>query len=467
MNLARSLRDGWQDSVLRRSLTLTRADQSALSPRLVFFRLAPPASVKTKAGQVGRMACVALLVSCALLPKWQILPGAVPLFIRPEDLFLVLLLLCIFLAGKFLQASPMDRFVALFLLVVAISIMRGTIIGTVATPLTAILYLMKIVQYFMTFYAVLSLVESRADIASLVRVMIACAMAVALYALLEYWRPFPHPFHSAFFYYRGFERGLYYREANHMAAFLMFSAALCLGLTLEVRRRLVIAGLSVAFILMVVGMSLSYSRTAYVALASAVAVAVALRYRWRGWVSTLIILSGCIVFAPSETQRRLLTLPAALIGEDSSMIDRFGRAQKALSVVPEFPLLGVGVGARNRAFYENVYVWLISEAGIIGLLLYLVIIVQLYVVAVAVWRRHTEGWCRGFALGYVAGLTGLLMTGNTLVVFLLTRVATPFWFATGLLVWLWQKDLPDRESPAISKKRSGPSPTGPACITHT
>ena len=52
------------------------------------------------------------------------------------------------------------------------------------------------------------------------------------------------------------------------------------------------------------------------------------------------------------------------------------------------------------------------------------------------------GWKQGLAIGYLAGLTGLLIECNALVIFLLTRVAGVFWFVTALVVWLAMTTTP-------------------------
>ena len=82
------------------------------------------------------------------------------------------------------------------------------------------------------------------------------------------------------------------------------------------------------------------------------------------------------------------------------------------------------------------YLMLLAETGLAGLLSFLCIFAALFGLGITVLRSSRDGWTTGFAAGYLAGLVGLAFLGNTLIVFAVSRVAGPFWIVTALLVRL-------------------------------
>jgi hypothetical protein len=79
---------------------------------------------------------------------------------------------------------------------------------------------------------------------------------------------------------------------------------------------------------------------------------------------------------------------------------------------------------------------LLAETGVLGFGAFGLIMSALAWAAIDLYRTSTVPWVRGFAAGYLAGLTGLLVLGCTLVVFVLSRVAPTFWLLSGVLLWL-------------------------------
>jgi uncharacterized membrane protein len=109
----------------------------------------------------------------------------------------------------------------------------------------------------------------------------------------------------------------------------------------------------------------------------------------------------------------------------------------AAESIRQYPILGIGLGARERVFYENQFVLILSEMGIAGLAAFMVLMVQMFSVAGATFRAAGGDVIRGVAAGCIGGLCGLLIECNTMVVFLVSRVMGPFWVMMGILYGLY------------------------------
>jgi O-antigen ligase len=91
-----------------------------------------------------------------------------------------------------------------------------------------------------------------------------------------------------------------------------------------------------------------------------------------------------------------------------------------LEMVRDHPFVGVGLGqfASNITAYaelprnrdaHNAYLIIAAEIGIPGLLLFLIAVASLFWVTRRVYRRHPDHFVRATALGYLGGLSALLM----------------------------------------------------------
>ena len=126
------------------------------------------------------------------------------------------------------------------------------------------------------------------------------------------------------------------------------------------------------------------------------------------------------------------------------MSGRMTHYQLALQIFADYPLLGAGLASQPRVFYENFYMLLLADTGILGFSAFALLVTGLAWAAIDLYRSASQPWMRGFAAGYLAGLLGLLVDGCTVVVFLLSRVATPFWYLSGILLWLHHTHRGDR-----------------------
>jgi O-antigen ligase len=198
-------------------------------------------------------------------------------------------------------------------------------------------------------------------------------------------------------------------------------------------------------ILLVIFSSLSlalfwtYSRAAYAALLVSVLITASFRGK-RVLVATLVFLILFIfLLAPHAILERIYSSKIALLSpnyNESSVAYRVHQAKFALETVRQYPLFGIGLGARERVFYENQFIMFLSELGTVGFAAFFVLIFLIFKTALSLFRSAQNSLIKGFSAGYIAGLFGLLIECNTLVVFMISRIAMPFWLLTAILFWL-------------------------------
>jgi O-antigen ligase len=132
--------------------------------------------------------------------------------------------------------------------------------------------------------------------------------------------------------------------------------------------------------------------------------------------------------------------------------ERFRVAQyyTTLNMLRDYPLLGVGFGTFSRVFpdyqysenYEtwelaihttdNMYLMILAETGVLGLLSSAAVLVALCLAAIGAWRRWQPGEERDLLLAFLASLGGVLASMLAWDLFNDPTVRITFWMVVGL-----------------------------------
>ena len=356
----------------------------------------------------------ALLALPALLiwaPRWTLGEASgEAVFLRPDQ-FVVAGLIArgLFHPQDRLSSPPAHTAFIAFLSALALSVVLGLLRGTLAAPLSALLYLAQWLEFYALYVAAWSF-GPRVRRGTL-HAWALPLIALAAYGLAEHVWPFRE---DPDVRYRTFERIFFPGQANHAAGLFAFAAATGLGIASHARYRAL--GIALA-LLATLALWPTGSRSGALAWAAGLAAFALIRvppFRW--WLPPLGVLG--LAALPG-------TFWARYSAPGSSMHDRLIAWKSALSTVDTYPLLGLGAGARHRSYYDNHYLMTLAESGAVGLVLLLVL---LFALARALGRQSTGagGWP---CAGALAGLAALSVHGLATATFVVTMTAGPcFWY---------------------------------------
>jgi hypothetical protein len=165
--------------------------------------------------------------------------------------------------------------------------------------------------------------------------------------------------------------------------------------------------------LMGLSLLLTFSRGSLAGLGAALLLAGVLRYRKLLW---LIVLAAILMLLLPQTQGYVARLVEGLQGQDLATQMRFGEYKDALILIGRYPVLGVGFsGTPDIDLYlgvSNLYLLIAEEMGVIGLLIFLVVVGTYLIITYRAWRRTPRGSAaEGHLLAYQAALAGALVGG--------------------------------------------------------
>ncbi len=165
--------------------------------------------------------------------------------------------------------------------------------------------------------------------------------------------------------------------------------------------------------LMGLSLVLTFSRGSMAGLTAALAVAGVLRYRK---LFLLMLLVAILMLLLPQSQAYVARFVEGLRGQDLATQMRFGEYKDALTLISRYPVLGVGFsGTPDIDLYlgvSNLYLLIAEQMGLVGLLIFLVVVGTYFVVTYRAWRQTSPGSAiEGHLLAYQAALVGALVGG--------------------------------------------------------
>ena len=117
---------------------------------------------------------------------------------------------------------------------------------------------------------------------------------------------------------------------------------------------------------------------------------------------------------------------------DTSTSARLENFDHVLSDFPEEPLFGYGI--TGWGFIDAQYFRTLIETGILGLAAFLFLVYRLLRLGLDRLRYFREDpFYRGLSIGFLGGLTALLIHAIGSNTFIIVRIMQPFWLVVGLL----------------------------------
>lgn len=140
--------------------------------------------------------------------------------------------------------------------------------------------------------------------------------------------------------------------------------------------------------------------------------------------------------------------------------------QGAMDMIKERPWLGVGLGRFQREIMEyapldrprdahNAYLITAAELGVPALAFFLITVLMMFRITRTVYRRHADPFIRTTALGFLGGLSGLLMANMFGSRMNTSEVSGYFWILAALMAraHLWTREEMAKERLAQATER--------------
>ncbi len=176
---------------------------------------------------------------------------------------------------------------------------------------------------------------------------------------------------------------------------------------------------------------LTNSRASFVALAIGLLAIALAQYRR---LLPLLLAGGLLFFLLPQTQAYVERLRQGFAGEDLAVQMRIGESRDSLRLISRYPLVGVGfTGTPDIDIYTdiaNLYLIMANQIGLVGVLIYLLAMVGVFVYGWRAWRfvKSSPGFA-AIHLGYHAALlTALVNSVADLYYFRLDFQSSITWF---------------------------------------
>jgi len=329
--------------------------------------------------------------------------------------------------------TPLNGPIMFYIAAAGLATLIGVLGGRVK-PMSGFLYWLKYYEYVFLYFMVVSAVTTKEEARALVFASLVTCFLVSLFAIAQIpsGERASAPFEG--------EMG----EPNTLGGYLVFMLAIVVGLLLTreaVTNRLPLLLLLVAG---TVGLMATLSRASFLAAGVLILSVIGFMAPRRPILMTMVLLgilstplwvphavkeriSYTFTQAEEEGQFRLGTLRI-----DTSTSDRLRSWHQSLELWQKFPLWGTGI--TGGPFLDAWYPRVLTETGLLGLVAFFVLIGSIFRMGITSYRHATDQFARGVALGFLLGLTGLMVHAVGSNTFLIVRIMEPFWLFAALVV---------------------------------
>jgi O-antigen ligase len=334
------------------------------------------------------------------------------------------------------RLTPMDLPILLYLAVAAfLFLVRSPQLGI------AIEGVRVYVEYMLWFFIASNLLLNKAQARALINWLVLLGTLVALHGVYQYivgvqipshWLDSTESVRTRVFSIVG--------SPNVLGSFLVLVIPITISQLLSANSRLWRYFYALCLVPMVLSLFFTYSRGAWLAMAGALFI-YGLLYNWR------ILLA---LVAAAYTAPRIIPGIAARIGYllspayllSSARAGRVARWNVALDKLNNNPLFGEGFGRYGGAvaarhipssnYVDNFYLKTAAESGLVGIAAYVLLLLSGIRCAMNSYRRLTDTYLKGLAVGLIVGLLGVLLHNGVENIFEVPMMASYFWLLLGM-----------------------------------
>lgn len=395
------------------------------------------------------------------LPFSNIIPGGGRrAVVRLDDLIIVFVTISWLMAkvvrreGKHLHRTPLDYAIIFFIFACALSTARGVLINQVAGT-KGFFYVMKLVEYILIYYMVVNNTHNEQQIRNYIKLFFLVALAVSLfgYGQIGEGTRVTAPFEGE-------------GEPNTYGGYFVLMFCMIFSFVIAP-----VSGFSrlwyfVLLLLIIPPYLYTLSRGSYLAFFPAL-----LAMGWFApWgrkklpVMMLLLTVLCIPLMPDIVKKRVeytfkgrttYALPTFGVEPnqvrlDKSSVARLQTWDTVMGYWMQYPILGLGI--TGAGFIDSQWMRTVGELGLVGIYAVIWLFRSIIANVLRLYRAHydrTDDLAFTIALGYLGGLTGLMIHAITANTFFIVRIMGPFWFITALIVML-QKFEADRQEEQLA-----------------
>jgi len=387
-----------------------------------------------------------VLLSTLFLPEMQFgavsttVGGQREISLRPEDFFLILVVLG-WLAERTIRrqtpsiiSTPLNLPIIVLSIVMIFSTLLGIMAGTTTTG-AGFFYTLKRIQYFVVFFLVIGNIRTLNDVRNNINLLLLFAAGVAIWSIAEYFiseRRITGPF-------------LRYGQPPILGGFFLIIMFLALGFFMKYQN--LKARLSMLIIIILSFLVIVFTRTRSSYVGGAIGLAVVSILHRKPYL--LLVPLALIILTESFFSEPIKEAAYSIRGvwqrptERSlapSWDARVGAWKGAWPVIKKNPVFGLGAGSYPLGWIDSQYVIDAVYMGLLGVAAFIWLLVRIFKNIYPLSRiplsseSDNDNYISALAAGYLGGLVALLIHGIAVTNFYTVRTMIPFWFLSGLVM---------------------------------
>ncbi len=295
-------------------------------------------------------------------------------------------------------------------------------------------FVLKYLEYFVLFYMIVNQIHDRDAIRRYVMVMLFTCLAVSLYGIAQIpgGERVSAPFEGA--------EG----EPNTFGGYLVLMFGVTLGIFLDEPDSMKRWRWAALMGLMLAPLAFTESRSSYLAFVVMIGLFILLSEHKRFLLGCCMAALAVMPFVlpPNVVNRVMYTfaqpkeagqIELGGVHIDTSTSERLRSWELVLTKdLPRHPIMGYGVtGGR---FMDAQYPRVLSETGVVGLILFIWLLRRIWTLLRHCYQRVRDPLIRGVALGTLCGYGGLLFHALGSNTFIIVRIMEPLMILLGLLL---------------------------------
>ncbi len=332
--------------------------------------------------------------------------------------------------GLFLK-TPLNKAILFYVIACVISTGYGIMAGRINAK-TGTFFVLKYIEYFIIYFMIVNYLKDTDQIKRLVFCLFLTCFIISIFGIFQIpgGGRVSAPFEG--------EIG----EPNTLGGYLLFIGAIATALFVKTENPKTKLMLSLLILCIIPPFLFTQSRSSYLAFVPTCLVLGSLmrqRVIVVGFLLIVLLISPLIL--PGLVKERILytfkqpeSSGQIIVGNmrlDTSTSARINSLKDILRDWPKHPILGYGV--TGYGFIDSQLPRILIETGIVGLIAFLYLLYSIFRLAINRMKEVKSPYFKGLAIGFLAGLVGLLFHSLGANTFIIVRIMEPFWFFAGII----------------------------------